>query len=220
MHRKLFSVCKTLGLSNSRVESWEKLSGRKTKVGSVLRRSRWDSASVFAPGGSESLWVSRRKDQQRRVSREPRESEINLIAIILYTDSVHCGAGKLPTRQNSAIHLASISSISISISSCIRTLCTVVQAGCSPDKTIHPASIYLLCSERNEIVSFYHIAKPPVSVFNSDINVFLIWLPRTWARKLGSVISGVGNLAQATEIDGEVDQHQKTENQTVRHTSH
>ena len=189
MHRKLFSVCKTLGLSNSRVESWEKLCVRKTKVGSVLRRSRWDSASVFAPGGSESLWVSRRKDQQRRVSREPRESEINLIAIILYTDSVHCGAGKLPTRQNSAIH---------------------------------PASIYLLCSERNEILSFYPIAKPPVSAFNSDINVFLIWLPipRTWARKLESVISGVGNLAQATEIDGEVDQHQKTETQTVRHTSH
>ena len=185
MHRKLFSVCKTLGLSNSRVESWEKLSGRKTKVGSVLRRSRWDSASVFAPGGSSSLCGS----HAGRISRGEWAENRERVKSIL-----------LP-------------------SSCIRTLCTVVQASCPPDKkSILPQYI---CSAVSGTKSFYHIAKPPVSVFNSDINVFLIWLPipRTWARKLESVISGVGNLAQATEIDGEVDQHQKTETQTVRHTS-
>ena len=102
MHRKLFSVCKTLGLSNSRVESWEKLCVRKTKVGSVLRRSRWDSAAVFAPGGSSSLCGS----HAGRISRGEWAENRERVKSIL-----------LP-------------------SSCIRTLCTVVQASCPPDKTV------------------------------------------------------------------------------------
>ena len=130
-----FQFCKTLGLSNSRVESWEKLSVRKTKVGSVLRRSRWDSASVFAPvaarvfvgltqegSAEESEQRTEREWNQsychhpvyglcalwcRQVAHQTKQCNpsclhiVNInINIVLYTDTVHCGAGRLLTRQN------------------------------------------------------------------------------------------------------------------------